>query len=137
MADPLDAWLYFLKNAEQLDSAALPPLLRRPGVERAVKELTMLTKEEHERYETRLKAQRDEVSRLRSAKLDGLEEGRAEGRAEALCNTILSLASSLGRPTQKQDLAKLSPAELQALHDRLLADVTAAISRAANGKPGA
>src|SRR5262249_25082435 len=128
-----------LKNAEQLDSAALPSPLRRASIQRAVKELTMLTKEERERYESRVKAQRDEVSRMRSAKLDGLEEGcvegRAEGRADALCDTILSLTKSLGQPPGKQDLAKLSPAELQALHDRLLADVSAAIARATNGKP--
>ena len=93
----------------------------------------MLTKEERERYEARLRAQRDEVSRIRSAKRDGLEEGRADG----LCDAIVSLAKSLGRPAHKQDFAKLSPAELQTLHERLLAEVAAAVSRATtNGKNG-
>lgn len=125
LAGPLDAWLYFLKYAEKMDSKVLPVPLRRPGIERAMKELMMLTKEERERYETRLKAQRDEMSRMQSAKLDGLEEGRVE----VLFDVILSLAKMLGRPTGKGELANLSVDELKAMHERLLAEVAMAISR--------
>src|SRR5437763_1462364 len=61
LATPLDAWLYFLRHAEGLDNAALPPGLRIPEIERAMEVLTMITQSdlERERYEARLKLERD------------------------------------------------------------------------------
>ncbi|MFO0964345.1 MAG: Rpn family recombination-promoting nuclease/putative transposase [Gemmataceae bacterium] len=136
----LDTWLYFLKNAESLETTKLPAELKRPAIERAVRELTMVTQADldRERYEARLKLQRDELSRLRSAKLDGLEEGlekgRAEGRAESIVESILVFCQLLRRPKRKEDLAGLSVEELQALHDQLKTDVASALARAqANG----
>jgi hypothetical protein len=59
---PLDFWLYFLKNGEQLDADALPAELdREPGVRKAMGILKMFTQNDMERelYEGRLKAKRD------------------------------------------------------------------------------
>jgi predicted transposase/invertase (TIGR01784 family) len=59
---PLDFWLYFLKNGEQLDADALPTELdREPGVRKAMGILKMFTQNDMERelYEGRLKAKRD------------------------------------------------------------------------------
>jgi predicted transposase/invertase (TIGR01784 family) len=86
LATPLDAWLYFLRYAEGLDTVALPPALRVPEIKRAMEVLTMLTQSdlERERYEARVKLERDRISNLLSARKEGLQEGRAEGRAEGL-----------------------------------------------------
>lgn len=59
---PLDFWLYFLKNGEQLDGDTLPAELdREPGVRKAMGILKMFTQNDMERelYEGRLKAKRD------------------------------------------------------------------------------
>jgi predicted transposase/invertase (TIGR01784 family) len=59
---PLDFWLYFLKNGEQLDADALPAELdREPGIRKAMGILKMFTQNDMERelYEGRLKAKRD------------------------------------------------------------------------------
>jgi predicted transposase/invertase (TIGR01784 family) len=59
---PLDFWLYFLKNGEQLDADALPAEFdREPGVRKAMGILKMFTQNDMERelYEGRLKAKRD------------------------------------------------------------------------------
>ena len=60
----LDAWLYFLRHAAQLDSDALPAALDVPPIRKAMQELVMVTQSEleRERYEARLKAQLDENS---------------------------------------------------------------------------
>jgi predicted transposase/invertase (TIGR01784 family) len=85
----LDAWLYFLRNGEMMETGALPAALREPSIVRAVEELTMLTQTEieRERYEARLKAQLDQDSfevywkrRLEQGLKEGLQKGRDEGR---------------------------------------------------------
>jgi predicted transposase/invertase (TIGR01784 family) len=77
LATPLDAWLYFLRHAERLDNEALPPALRIPEIERAMEVLTMITQSdlERERYEARLKIERDRKSLERYAQTP---EGAAE-----------------------------------------------------------
>jgi predicted transposase/invertase (TIGR01784 family) len=59
---PLDFWLYFLKNGEQLDADALPAEFDRElGVRKAMGILKTFTQNDMERelYEGRLKAKRD------------------------------------------------------------------------------
>jgi predicted transposase/invertase (TIGR01784 family) len=69
LADPLDVWLYFLRYAATLDTDALPPALNIPVIHQAMEELRMLTQNdlERERYEARIKQQRDERSRIAAA----------------------------------------------------------------------
>ena len=94
MATPLDCWLYFLRHAENLDTAALPGTLDVPEIHRALGDLQMMTQSEleRERYESRLKLQRDIYTALKEARDEGKEKGRQEerrdGRIEAaiLCD---------------------------------------------------
>jgi predicted transposase/invertase (TIGR01784 family) len=82
LATPLDVWLYFLQQGEQLDTEALPPALGAvEEIRRAMGELLMISQTdlERERYEARLKFQRDWSSSLRGAREDGLDQGRKEG----------------------------------------------------------
>src|SRR5438552_3938716 len=69
LATPLDAWLYFLRHAERLDGVALPAALRIAEIERAMEILNMITQSdlERERYEARLKIERDRKSLERYA----------------------------------------------------------------------
>jgi predicted transposase/invertase (TIGR01784 family) len=100
----LDLWLYFLRHAEKMDLDALPPALEGSPVRRALEELKMLsqTDVERERYEARLKAQLDQNSLIRGARL----EGRLIGRIQ-LCEQLLQ------RPeTPTEELAALSLEEL-------------------------
>jgi hypothetical protein len=47
---PLDFWLYFLKNGEQLDADALPAKLdREPGIRKAMGIVKMFTQNDMER----------------------------------------------------------------------------------------
>jgi hypothetical protein len=77
----LDVWLYFLRNAEKIDAEALPPVLDRPLVHRALEELKVLsqTDQERERYEARRKWQLDYNTGMKVARMEGREEGRQEG----------------------------------------------------------
>jgi len=61
LQEPLDFWLYFLKNGEELDADTLPVPLDTPEIRRAMEILKMLAQNDLERelYEGRLKAKRD------------------------------------------------------------------------------
>jgi len=123
LRDGLDIWLYFLRNAEKMDKEALPQILREPLVERAMEELQVLTQTEleRERYESRRKAQLDENTRNRVARVEGREEGREEGRLEGeRIATIRIYEQLLGRPvTPREDLARRSLEELTRMADEL------------------
>jgi len=92
-----------------------------------LEELTVLSQNdlERERYQARVKMQRDQLSRLDSAREDGLEEGeerglkkgRQEGRWIGVIHTYQDL---LGRPpTPEEDLLALPEDQLQALAQQL------------------
>lgn len=131
VADPLERWLYFLRYAEELDPEHLPEPLRRPPIEHAAEELSMITKRdlERERYEARLKAQRD----LRSMQIDfraegvaeGLERGEAQGLRQGiekgeLVGRILSCQELLAeRPAPVRDLQEKSTEELKKMAEEL------------------
>ena len=61
LREPLDFWLYFLQNGKELDADALPGRLARPEIRHAMEVLKVFSQSELERdrYENRLKAQRD------------------------------------------------------------------------------
>ena len=62
----LDRWCYFLRYGEELETTAVPDALRTPSIEKAVEVLKVMTQSEieRERYESRQKAIRDEISRV-------------------------------------------------------------------------
>ncbi|HMC64499.1 MAG TPA: Rpn family recombination-promoting nuclease/putative transposase [Gemmataceae bacterium] len=114
LASPLDRWLFFLRHAELLDAEALPAVLTGPAIQRAVKELRMITQNDRERelYEAREKQRRDEVSRLNAAKRAGYKDGLVE-RVQ-MCQRILQQ-----NPSPDAELQKLSVDDLKALAARL------------------
>ena len=75
LREPLDFWLYFLKNGKDLDADALPGPLARPDICRAMEVLKVFSQSELERdrYENRLKAQRDLMS-LKREREDAIRE---------------------------------------------------------------
>jgi hypothetical protein len=115
----LDVWLYFLRHAAMMDTESLPAALQVPLVIRAFEELKMLTQTdlERERYESRRKAQLDDQTRIKVARLEGREEGREEGEKIGIVHLCEGL---LNRPeTPAAQLAALSIAELTRLAEEL------------------
>ena len=91
---PLDQWLYFLKNGDELDVRNLPQGLADPQVRRAVEVLDMISQSEldRERYEQEFKRRKDMLNRDKLlveyesevARAEGLEKGLQEGREKGL-----------------------------------------------------
>jgi predicted transposase/invertase (TIGR01784 family) len=104
----LDIWLYFLRNAEKIDPAALPAVLRHPTIVRAIEELKMLTNSDIDReiYERRRKFQLDHDSAIIGAMREGEQRGKQIG-------TIHAFQRVLGLPqTPERQLEALSMEEL-------------------------
>src|SRR5262249_13727287 len=114
LATPLDRWLFFLRQAASLDTDALPEALAVPEIRRAMKELEVISQSDldRERYEARLKYQRDEISRLQAA--------RDAGMRERLTREVQFLQRFLKQdPTEQKQLDALPTQELLALVERL------------------
>jgi predicted transposase/invertase (TIGR01784 family) len=75
-------WLRFLKAEREEEFKMLAA--KDPIINEAYCKLQVMSEDEANRmiYEARLKAQRDDYSRMQGARREGLEEGRAEGREE-------------------------------------------------------
>lgn len=111
LSSGLDIWLYFLRYAEKMDPEALPAVMQRPLVFRAIEELKMLTQTdlERERYESRRKAQLDHNTYMKVARLEGEKIGIIHH-----CERLLN------RPeTPSEQLVGLSLEELTRLADEL------------------
>jgi len=119
LREPLEKWVYFLQHAATMDVEALPAPFREPVYQRTMKELEMLTKDfiEWERYESRQKAARDQMSLLEGALEQGLEEGRLMERVQ-LCQQLLHLPV-----TPQDELLRLPSEELRALAETLKAEL--------------
>jgi hypothetical protein len=116
---PLDRRCYFLIHGDTLDTDQLPALLSASPFQRAMEVFRVLTPEEieRERYESRLKKQRDDKWLLYAAREDGREEGRKQGaliQSIQMCQRILKLPL-----TAQDELLKLTPAELAAMADTM------------------
>jgi len=66
--EPLDYWLYFFQNGEQLDADSLPGPLTRPEICQAMEVLKVFSQSdvERDRYENRMKALRDQRTFIRA-----------------------------------------------------------------------
>jgi predicted transposase/invertase (TIGR01784 family) len=128
LTTPLDVWLYFLRHAEGLDTEALPAALAAvEEVRRAMGELQMIAQSdlERERYEARLKLQRDISSALAEARDEGLEQGLEQGRKEGQVGQIHFCQGLLRRAqTPAAELLALPLAELERLAHELKAELT-------------
>jgi predicted transposase/invertase (TIGR01784 family) len=134
LATPLDVWLYFLQQGEHLDTEPLPPALSRvEEIRRAMGELQMISQSdlERERYEARLKFQRDWSSSLTGAREDGIEQGRKEGE---LIGQIHTLERLLRRAeTLPAQLLAMPLADLEGLAQQLEAELTRSLKPPADG----
>ncbi len=107
----LSYWLQFFKARRKEEFSMLAE--RSPMLQKAYEELETLSQDKSTRevYELRLKAKRDEISRLKYAEHKGKTEGKAEGKAEIIRNM-------LNRKLSLSDIAALtglSESEVQAL----------------------
>jgi predicted transposase/invertase (TIGR01784 family) len=128
--DALEQWLYFMRHAEALDTEKLPAALTLPEIRQALQELRTMNEieQERERYEARLKAQRDARWFSRQpelARAEGLKEGLEKGRTEGEWVGVVHLCQRLlGRPlTPADQLLALPPTELQRLAEQLESEV--------------
>jgi hypothetical protein len=93
--------------------------LQQPLVLRALEELKMLTQTdlERERYEARRKAQLDQNTLVKVARLEGREEGRTQGEQIGVIHLCERLLNCPETPTER--LAALSLEQLARLADEL------------------
>jgi predicted transposase/invertase (TIGR01784 family) len=128
LALPLDLWLYFLRHGERLDTEALPAALAAvEEVHRAMGELQMIAQSdlERERYEARLKLQRDISSALAEAREEGIEQGIEQGRKEGQVGQIQAFERLLGRAqTPTAQLLALPLTDLERLAQQFEAELT-------------
>jgi predicted transposase/invertase (TIGR01784 family) len=123
VSSPLDRWMYFLRHGEELDPESLPVWLNDPSINRAVGELKMMTQSEleRERYEARLKWQRDYAAALCDA--------RQEGEARALANEVQRFQRILQHPvTNLHELRQRSLTELNDLVRALEEQLTSVLA---------
>ncbi len=115
LATGCERWSYFLRHADELDTDRLPGTLRIPPIQKAMEVLRMLTQDdlEREKYESRLKYQRDQFARLRYAELKGLDRGVLIGRVQSYQEVLKS------DPTPEATLLAMSLEQLQELVGQL------------------
>jgi predicted transposase/invertase (TIGR01784 family) len=117
----LDEWMYVLCHAQTLDAAKLPAPLDKPQYTKMMKECEMLTQDEQdrERYESRMKAIRDQITLVEEAEERGIEKGIEKGMEKGmekgqLIGRIHAYQRLLGRDlTPSDDLVQLDLDELR------------------------
>ena len=120
---PLERWMYFLKHGAELDPDNLPETLRTPEILQAVAEVKKMTQSEleRERYESRLKWQRDLATGFKEAE----QRGERKGRLLALVHGIHLCQRLLRRPQTPADQLQSLPIEdLQRLNKELENELT-------------
>ena len=100
LKDDLERWCYFLRYGEDLETDPLPDGLNTPPVVKAAEVMRNMAQNEIERdrYESRLKAIRDQQFYVESARDEGREEGIEKGRQLGIREEIVNfLETGLGR----------------------------------------
>jgi predicted transposase/invertase (TIGR01784 family) len=100
ITDPVEAWLYFFRQADEMTTQEIEQRFNSPAFTEAAQVLDMIqrTPQQREQYELRLKAQRDDRARLQQARA----EGEAEGIIKALRGVLGIEATSLDGLTLEQ-----------------------------------
>jgi predicted transposase/invertase (TIGR01784 family) len=109
--DPLDEWVYFLKNEEIEEN------FTAKGLQEAKETLDVLKMKPQERlaYERHQEELHYQASMYQSTYILGQLEGRAEGRMEGVLSTAKTM-KKMGLPVQIiAEATKLSAAEIEAL----------------------
>ncbi len=134
IATPLESWCYYFEHGASLDPEHLPATINNPPMKKALEVLMRMSQDaqERERYESRLKYQRDmnqhhadAASAAASAMERGREKGREEGREEgmergSLHGEIRGIQRMLKQPLMsEQELVKLSLEDLHQLIEQL------------------
>ena len=90
-----DKWLFFLKNLESFED--IPAILREPVFEKAfaTAEYVNYPPALQAAYQNDLKAYRDNVNVLETARIEGEAIGEAKGRAEGESQKALEIARSM------------------------------------------
>ena len=124
ITDPVEAWLYFFRRADEMTTEDIEQRFNSPAFTEAAQVLDMIqrTPEQRSQYELRLKAQRDDCAKLQQARAEGKAEGKAEGRAEGKAEgeavgIIKALQQVLG--IESTPLAELSLEQLTAMANDL------------------
>ena len=123
LARPKERWAFFLRYASELTVAEIARFLPEPAFAEAGGILDMISKttEERLRYESRVKAERDQISFLEAARKEGRQEGRKEGRLEGriqLFQELLGDAISTSEELKTWDLDRLKR-EAESLQARM------------------
>jgi predicted transposase/invertase (TIGR01784 family) len=117
LGDPLDVWCYFLIHGAEIDTEQMPNALKVPMVQRAMEVLDMLSHNEveRERYQARLKWERDQTAFIDEAREGGIQEGIQKGLQKGtLIGRIQLIEEWLRTPvTPEKELIGLSLNELQ------------------------
>ena len=94
---PKDKWLFFLKNLESF--AEIPAILREPVFEKAfaTAEYVNYPPALQEAYQNDLKAYRDNINVLETARLEGEAIGEARGEARGETNKAREIARNMKR----------------------------------------
>jgi predicted transposase/invertase (TIGR01784 family) len=112
-SDDLVNWMKFLKAEREEEFEMLAR--QNPQINQAYAFLRELSADEATRLrnESRLKAKRDEWSRLAGAKLEGIEEGRVEGRAEERADIVHAMARKGKSASEIADLIDMPQMQVE------------------------
>jgi flagellar biosynthesis/type III secretory pathway protein FliH len=114
-----EKWCYFLRHAASLDTERMPATMSDPPVMKAMEVLMKLSQSaiERDRYENRLKWERDVSVMKRDAREEGLKEGEEKGRLEG--SIALSQRLLKQPPTPTEQLSQMSLDDLRRLAEDL------------------
>ncbi len=122
-ASGAERWAYFLRHAERSTETEIRILFPDQEIVEAAGVLEMMSHTPAQRmhYDARLKLLRDEESRLRGARQEGLEQGRQEGLQKGvIVGRILVLPQLLSlRQWTEEEFGHSSISQLTELDDRL------------------
>ncbi|QDV45073.1 PD-(D/E)XK nuclease family transposase [Stieleria neptunia] len=116
VTDPVEAWCYFLRRADEMTAAEIRQRFSSRAFNEAAEVLEMIqrTPGQRSQYELRLKAQRDERARMQYA----VDQARQEGEAGAEARGRIELLREL-LGFDQTSIADLSTAQLAALEGDL------------------
>jgi predicted transposase/invertase (TIGR01784 family) len=125
LTQPFESWCYFLRHGEELDNDHLPATLQMPAIQKAMEVLRMLTQSdlEREKYEARLKYQRDEAARMQHATELGEQRGVERGTLMGRVQVFEELLGQQATPAEALHAMPLD--QLRQLADSLQAQVKA------------
>ena len=120
ITDPVEAWLYFFRQADEMTTEDIEQRFDSPAFTEAAQVLEMIqrTPQQRDQYELRLKAQRDERARMQHAVEQARLEGKAEGEALGAVKGRIELLTKLLN-TEQVSVDGLTMEQLVAIENEL------------------